>query len=112
MRPVELELQGKTYFDFFLFSASTEATDGGHCPWLEIVETMIEAKKTKFLIHPLFELFMHLKWQKNKNYFYCLLSIVLFYQVLWKLHLFLIHISLGHTHCVRVAALLCSQRGH
>merc|ERR1719357_432371 len=79
MRPVDLELQGKTYFDFFLFAPRDGVLHGDS--ELAIVATLVEAGRSKYLIHPLFDLFTRLKWMKICTAFHSILTIVLLYQI-------------------------------
>ena len=91
MRPMELDIRGKTFFDFFLFSPNTlkviytchtcsHAQDGGD-PEMSLISTLIEAKRTKFLLHPIFKLFRELKWIGIRRAFNTVLFITVFYQV-------------------------------
>ena len=76
MKPVDLQLQGRVYFDFFLFAPHADTG----CE-LGLIGTIIEAGKQRFLLHPIFSLFMQLKWAQIKNIFYSLLVIILLFEV-------------------------------
>ncbi len=63
------QVQGKIFFDFFLFYPPRR--DGGlptgkkEVGELTLLETLIEARKERFLTHPVFETFLKLKWYRT-----------------------------------------------
>ena len=76
IKPVDTQVQGDTFFDFFLFEAD---------PWadseMDIFATLIAARKDKFLMHPLFDAFLKLKWKKTCGLFYIYIFWVFLYQM-------------------------------
>ena len=76
IKPLDIQVQGETYFDFYLFDSD---------PWqdseMDIFATIIGARKEKFLLHPLFEAFLKLKWKKTCGLFYIYIAWILLYQV-------------------------------
>ena len=77
VKPLDCQMQGETYFDFYLFAAD---------PWqdseMDIIATIIGARKEKILLHPLFEAFLKLKWKKTCGLFYLYITWILTYQVI------------------------------
>ena len=76
IKPHYFQVQGTIFFDFFLFKSD---------PWnnseMEIFATIISAKKERFLLHPLFETFLQIKWRRTAYTFYLFVVWILFYQV-------------------------------
>ncbi len=61
------QIQGKVFFDFFLFyppkfSAQTIDPTKSELGELALLEVLIGARKERFLTHPVFETFLKLKW--------------------------------------------------
>lgn len=54
-----LQIQGKIYFDFFLFDPMDENVFASE---MSFINLMVMAGKERFLIHPIFEIFLKLKW--------------------------------------------------
>ena len=48
------------YFDFFLFNPETKCKSE-----LKVFETIINYGKERFLIHPVFEVFLEIKWYRT-----------------------------------------------
>ena len=77
VKPLDCQLQGDTFFDFYLFNSD---------PWqnteMDIFATIIGASKEKFLLHPLFDAFLKLKWKKTCGLFYLYIVWILLYQII------------------------------
>lgn len=52
-------MQGRIYFDFVLFNHCLDSSGSSE---LTIIDTLIASGKERFLIHPIFEVFLKLKW--------------------------------------------------
>jgi len=78
MKPVDLQLQGRLFFDLFLFAPCHQTG----CE-LGIIAAILDAKKERFLLHPTFDLFLQLKWEKIAKIYYFLLSIILVYEAVF-----------------------------
>ena len=76
VKPCDIQVQGESFFDFFLFE-----TD----PWqeseMDIFATIIGKGKERILLHPLFDAFLKLKWKKNCGLFYLYVAWILLFQV-------------------------------
>ncbi len=64
------QLQGKVFFDFFLFyppkgSLLHQTDPMQEVGELALMETLIAARKERFLTHPVFETFLKLKWYRT-----------------------------------------------
>ena len=57
-----LQIQGKTFVDFFLFNPNCPLKCSSE---LEVIRILFDSGKEKFLIHPLVEIFMKIKWRKT-----------------------------------------------
>ena len=68
-KPCMEQVQGRTYFDFFLFMPSqiNEETKSG--TEMKFIDDLITYGKEKYLIHPLIEVFLKLKWFKSKWFY-------------------------------------------
>ncbi|TRY79609.1 hypothetical protein TCAL_11674 [Tigriopus californicus] len=73
IKPCQAQVQGRVYIDMFLFNMSKDKC--GRSDELNIIENLIAMGKERFLIHPLFELFLKMKWYKT--WFYYLVYILL-----------------------------------
>ena len=77
VKPCDVQIQGEVFFDFFLFETE---------PWndseMEIFSSILAARKERFLLHPLFDAFLKLKWKRTCYVFYFYIVWVLFYHVL------------------------------
>ena len=76
VKPCDLQIQGETFFDFFLFKA--DQRDGSE---MRIFTTLITGCKERFLLHPLFDAFIKLKWSKMCDIFYFYVCWVMLYQI-------------------------------
>ena len=76
IKPRDLQVQGETFFDFFLFKPGQKDDSE-----MEIFSTLIAAKKERFLLHPLFDAFMKLKWQKICIFLHFYVCWVMMYQI-------------------------------
>ena len=63
----EMQIQGDVYLDLFLFCPSKFDSSSSE---IKMVELLLHSGKERFLIHPLIEIFLKLKWQ-----------------IIWKLYL-------------------------
>ena len=63
----EMQIQGNVYLDLFLFCPSKFDSSPSE---IKMVELLLQSGKERFLIHPLVEIFLKLKWQ-----------------IIWKLYL-------------------------
>ena len=70
MKPCMEQVQGRTYFDFFLFMPSQTYQNGAGTE-MKFIDDLISYGKEKYLIHPLIEVFLKMKWFKSK-WFYLL----------------------------------------
>ena len=57
-----LQVQGNIILDFFLFNPNCPLRCSSE---LNMIKILFESGKEKFLIHPLVEIFMKLKWKKT-----------------------------------------------
>ena len=86
MKPCDTQIQGETFFDFFLFKP-----DPGVDSEMDIFATLLTGRKERFLLHPLFDAFLKLKWQETSGIFYlhlCWVMIYLFVLVSYSLFKF------------------------
>ena len=81
VQPIDCQLTGDTFFDFYLFKT---------VPWqnseMDIFAAIIGASKEKFLLHPLFDAFLKLKWKKTCGLFYLYIVWILLYQIIVVLY--------------------------
>ena len=56
------QIQENVYLDLFLFNPNSRSRCSSE---LNVIDILIQSGKEKFLIHPLIEIFMKLKWQKT-----------------------------------------------
>ena len=56
---MNFQIQGKLFFDFFLFEPRN---DDPFANEMSLLATLVCLGKERFLIHPLFEVFLKLKW--------------------------------------------------
>lgn len=61
VKPIAYQPQGVTYLDLFLFHPSEADQSKSE---MKLIETLISMGKDRFLIHPVIEIFLKLKWQK------------------------------------------------
>ena len=59
IKPSYAQIQGHVYFDFFLFNPRDDNESE-----LSVINTLKACGKERFLVHPLFEIFLKLKWYK------------------------------------------------
>ena len=57
-----LQVQGNIILDFFLFNPNCPLRCSSE---LNMIKILFESGKEKFLIHPLVEIFMKMKWKKT-----------------------------------------------
>lgn len=71
INPIEVQVQGRIYFDFFLFEVNNNSE-------MEIFKSLVLADKQKFMIHPLLDMFLKLK-RNCVNYIFWLYFLLAFY---------------------------------
>ena len=88
------QVQGKVYLDFFLFNPQSKvikalisfngafnySIQDPFATELNIINTLVASGKERFLIHPIFEIFLKLKWFKGWTYY--LVYIALYFMFL------------------------------
>ena len=57
-----IQVQGQAMLDFFLFDPCCAKKCTSE---LQFIETILGTRKEKFLIHPIVQIFLKLKWQKT-----------------------------------------------
>ena len=75
-----IQVQGNIHLDLFLFDPNSPCRCASE---MKMVDLLIASGKQKFLIHPLIEIFVKLKWQKTwQLYFLYLFVFASFFFVL------------------------------
>ena len=54
------QIQGKLFLDFFLFDPNND--DDPFANEMPLVTTLVLLGKERFLLHPIFEVFLKIKW--------------------------------------------------
>ena len=75
------QVQGKIFFDFFLFCPPTEHGKSCDTGELTLPQILISHGKGYFLLHPLFETFIKLKWFRTRKLFVFYILFLLLYVV-------------------------------
>ena len=66
VKVVEEQVQGRIYFDFFLFEIEAEDDNASE---MNLYRTLVLAGKTKFIIHPLLDMFVKMKRNRFETLF-------------------------------------------